>query len=281
MTYGPNRTLRENLYKAYTSRAPQNADIIDATLKLREEEAKILGFDNYAEFALSKRDANSTKEVITFLEKMVLSAKAYAKTEFDELSTYAKKIDGIEQFESYDMAYYAQKLKEEKFDLDERIVQEYFEQNKVLEGLLQTVSLLFDVEFRLLDLQLWHPCVKAYDIYENKKLSARIYFDLEARSEKRGGAWMNDFETHFFDMDKKRRLASAFIVCNFAVTSKDSPSLLRHDDVVTLFHEMGHALHHLLSKMLKDHSPASMELHGMLLSFLRNFWKTLPTKKIF
>ncbi|MBN2767911.1 MAG: M3 family metallopeptidase [Campylobacterales bacterium] len=248
MTYGSNRNLRERLYRAYTSRAPQNAQIIDKILKLREEEAKILGFDNYAQYALSKRDANSTDEIVEFLEKMIVTAKEYAKEEFEELSTYAKKIDNIEQIESYDMAYYAQKLQEEKFDFDERITQEYFEQNRVLEGLLSRVSALFDIKFKALELKLWHPCVKTYDIYENDELRARIYFDLEARSSKRSGAWMNDFETHFFDSKENRKLASAFIVCNFATASKETPSLLRHDDVVTLFHEMGHALHHLLSK---------------------------------
>jgi oligopeptidase A len=248
MTYGPNRTLREELYRAYTSRAPQNADIIDAILQLREEEAQILGFDNYAQYALSKRDASTTDEVIDFLEKLITIAQPYAKKEIEELSAYAKNIENIEQIESYDIAYYTQKLQEEKFDFDERVVQEYFEQNSLLKGLLQTVSKLFHIEFKELQLKLWHPCVKAYDIYENDELRARIYFDLEARAEKRGGAWMHDFETHFFDTKENKKLASAFIVCNFAATSEETPSLLRHDDVVTLFHEMGHALHHLLSK---------------------------------
>ncbi|MEJ2526666.1 MAG: M3 family metallopeptidase [Sulfurovaceae bacterium] len=248
MTYGPNRTLREKLYKAYTSRAPQNAQIIDAILHLREEEAKLLGFTNYAQYALSKRDASSSDEVIDFLEKLITIARPFAKKEFEELSTYAKSIDALTQLESYDVAYYAQKLQQEKFDFDERIVQEYFEQNSLLKGLLETVSKLFDIEFKELDLKLWHPCVKAYDIYEDGKLSARIYLDLEARSSKRGGAWMHDFETHFFDAKEERKLASAFIVCNFSAATKEMPSLLRHDDVVTLFHEMGHALHHLLSK---------------------------------
>lgn len=108
------------------------------------------------------------------------------------------------------MAYYAQKLQQKKFDFDERIVQEYFEQNSLLKGLLETVSKLFDIEFKELGLKLWHPCVKAYDIYEDGKLSARMYLDLEARSSKRGGAWMHDFETHFFDAKEEKASLSFY-----------------------------------------------------------------------
>nr|MBL0721851.1 M3 family peptidase [Sulfurovaceae bacterium] len=117
-----------------------------------------------------------------------------------------------------------------------------------LNGLLDIVSELFNVKFKLIDIRSWHNCVKIFDIYEDNKISGRIYFDLTARKEKRGGAWMNDFETHYIDSDNNQRLASAFVVCNFSDASKTTPSLLRHDDVVTLFHEMGHAIHHLFGK---------------------------------
>ncbi|MDD5359619.1 MAG: M3 family metallopeptidase [Sulfurovaceae bacterium] len=247
MTYGPNRSLREKLYHAYTTRAPENSKVIDEILSLRDEEAMLLGFNNYASLALEKRDANSAYDVIEFLEKIANIAKNYAKKELDELNSFAFKYDGIQKLESYDVGYYSEKFKKELFDFDETEVQEYFEQDKVLNGLLDIVSNLFDVEFKKMDLNLWHECVKTYDMYENGKLKSRLYFDLEVRKEKRGGAWMHDFETHFIDSKGNIHLSSAFIVCNFMSPNNKTPSLLRHDDVVTLFHEMGHALHHIFS----------------------------------
>lgn len=247
MTYGPNREIREKLYCAYTTRAPENSNIINEILALRNEEATLLGFDNYASLALEKRDASTPYDVIEFLEKIANIAKNYAQKELDELSNFAYKYDGIKKLESYDIGYYSEKLKQELFDFDETEAQEYFEQDRVLSGLLDMVSNLFDVEFKKIDLSLWHECVKVYDMYENGKVKSRLYFDLEARKEKRGGAWMHDFETHFIDSKGKTHLSSAFIVCNFMSANKKMPSLLRHDDVVTLFHEMGHALHHIFS----------------------------------
>lgn len=245
MTYGPNRLHRETLYRAYNTRAPQNAQIIDEILSLRQEEAKLLGFDNYAQYAIERRDASSPHEVIDFLEKIIEVASPYAVKETQQLKEFAKKLDGIDSLQSYDVGYYSEKLKKELFDFDETMTQEYFKKEDVLKGLLDLVSKLFDVKFKKIDMNLWDKSVEVYDIYENDVAMARLYFDLEARAQKRGGAWMHDFETHFVDSYKNRHFASAFIVCNFMSSSPKSPSLLRHDDVVTLFHEMGHALHHI------------------------------------
>jgi oligopeptidase A len=125
----------------------------------------------------------------------------------------------------------------------------YFEQSKVVDGLLEILSTLFNVEIKEVDIaNKWHKCVRVFDFYENGKVLSRLYMDLEARKSKRGGAWMNDFESRFVDSNNNLHLASAFIVCNFSPSSDTTPSLLRHDDVVTLFHEMGHAIHHIFSK---------------------------------
>ena len=245
MTYGPNRSHRETLYRAYNTKAPQNAQIIDEILSLREEEAKLLGFSNYADYALERRDASSTSEVIEFLEKIIDIAQPYAQNEIKELEVFAKKIDNIDHLQSYDVGYYSEKLKKELFDFDEIMTQVYFKKEEVLKGLLDLVSKLFDVRFHKINMELWDKSVEVYDIYEHDTAMARLYFDLEARAEKRSGAWMHDFETHFVDSHKNKHFASAFIVCNFMQSSAESPSLLRHDDVVTLFHEMGHALHHI------------------------------------
>jgi len=248
ITYGPNREYRKALSKAYSTRAPENAEVIDQILSLKQEKAKLLEFESYAHYALETRDASEQEEVISFLEALADAALPQAKNEFSELKAYAKSVDGIEDLASYDVGYYSEKLKKEKFNFDDTMTKPYFEQSKVLEGLLEIVSELFTVTFKPADVPTWHACVKPFDIFEGEELSGRIYFDLEARKEKRGGAWMNDWETHYVDSKGEKHLASAFIVCNFSPATKENPSLLRHDDVVTLFHEMGHAIHHLFGK---------------------------------
>ncbi|MEA1879897.1 MAG: M3 family metallopeptidase [Campylobacterota bacterium] len=245
MTYGPNREHRKTISKAYATRAPKNAETIDQILALKNEKSKLLGFTSYAHYALETRDATKEEDVISFLNDLADAALPQAKNELSELKAFARKTDNIEDLAGYDLAYYSEKLKKEKFDFDDAMTKPYFEQSKVLDGLLDIVSELFSVTFKPADVPTWHTCVKPFDIFDNGKLSGRIYFDLEARKEKRGGAWMNDWETHYVDADGNKHLASAFIVCNFSPTTDKTPSLLRHDDVVTLFHEMGHAIHHL------------------------------------
>jgi len=248
MTYGPNREHRKTISKAYATRAPENAAVIDQILALKNEKSKLLGFRSYAQYALETRDANKEEDVIAFLNDLADAALPQAKNELKELKAFAEKIDGITDLAGYDVAYYSEKLKKEKFNFDDTMTKPYFEQSKVLRGLLDIVSELFAVTFKPAEVPTWHSCVQAFDIFDNGKLSGRIYFDLEARKEKRGGAWMNDWETHYIDVEGKIHLASAFVVCNFSPTTESTPSLLRHDDVVTLFHEMGHAIHHLFGK---------------------------------
>ncbi len=245
MTYGSNRAKREELSRAYLSRAPENTEIIDQLLELRQREAKLLGFESFASYSLATKDASSTEVVTTFLEELGEKALPQAKEELEELKAFALKTDGIEPLQGFDVAYYSEKLKKEKFNFDDSMTKPYFEQSKVLSGMLDVVSELFNVEFRAIELELWNEKVQPFDIYREGKLSGRIYFDLEARDSKRGGAWMHNWETHYIDSKGREHLATAFVVCNFSPSTKESPSLLRHDDVVTLFHEMGHAIHHL------------------------------------
>ncbi len=247
MTYGSNRERREDLYRAYTTRAKENEKVIDEILLLRDEKARLLGFDNYAEYALQTRDAGSVKEVLDFLDKLTNAALPQARKELEELRKFAHESDGIE-LQAYDISYYSEKLKKIKYGYDDAMTKPYFEQNKVLSGMLDIVSKLFGVIFEKVNVPVWDKTVKVYDIYENSRLSGRIYFDLEARKEKRGGAWMNDWETRFVDSAGKTHLPSAFVVANFSPATAETPSLLRHDEIVTLFHEMGHAIHHLFSK---------------------------------
>jgi len=245
MTYGQNREYREKLARAYSSRAPKNADVIDELMELRQKKAKLLGFDSYAEYSLATKDAPTTSAVVSFLEELASEASAQAIVELDELKEYARKVDNIFALQSFDVAYYSEKLKKEKFAFDDSMTKPYFEKSKVLRGMLDVVSELFSVEFKEVEVNVWNEKVNTFDIYKDNKLSGRVYFDLEARKEKRGGAWMHNWETHFVDANGEQHLPSAFIVCNFSPSTEDSPSLLRHDDVVTLFHEMGHGIHHL------------------------------------
>ena len=247
LTYGPNREIREKLYKAYNTRAPQNQEIIDEILNLKMQKANLLGFSSYANYALQTRDAKSEDDVLEFLYELLDASKEQAIKEVEELKAFAKEIDNIDELKSFDIAYYSEKLKKRKFNFDETQTKPYFELNRVLNGMLNLISNLFNVEFKEVDVPTWHKSVKVYDIYEDNKLKARVYFDLEARENKRGGAWMHNWQSYYINGANRENLASAFVVANFAPSSKEQPSLLRHDDVVTLFHEMGHAIHHLFS----------------------------------
>ena len=248
MTYGSNRDKREELYKAYQTRAPQNASIIDEILELRLEKANILGFENYAALSLATKMANSENDVIEFLEELAQKSKESAKKELEEVKSRAK-IDQVEDFRSSDMAYYSEKLKKENYDLDEEYYRPYFEQKSVLKGFFDFLNKLFEIEFKEVRVDKWDEKVSVYDIYFRNKVISRIFIDLESKKEKRGGAWMNNWTSRYTKGSGNTSLPSAFIVCNFPPSENKTPSLLRHSDVVTLFHEMGHALHHLLTNV--------------------------------
>jgi len=247
MTHGPNRQKRAELYQAYTTRAPSNSAIIDQILTLRDQKATLMGYHSYADYALQMRDAQNIDDVTILLGELLESAKPQARADIDELKQFAKKLDHIE-LQPYDVSYYSDKLKKAKYDYDDSLTKPYFAMPHVLDGTLDMIAELFDLQISPVDTAIWHPSVHTYDIMEAGERIARIYFDLESRPQKRGGAWMHDWESHFVDTDGRIHSPSAFVVANFAPATSDTPSLLRHDDIVTLFHEIGHALHHLLSK---------------------------------
>lgn len=244
MTYGKNEKIREELYRAYVTRAPQNEQIIDELLALKNEMSRLLGFPSYAAYSLASKMAKDEESVIDFLEKLLINSKEQAHAEIKELQEMAHK-----PLCSFDTAYYSELLKKEKYDIDEELYRVYFEQISVLNGMFDFLNKLFGIRFKKTDEKLWDEKAFSYDLYIGEKLNARLYLDLEARKSKQGGAWMNNFQTHCIDEKGNEQLASAVIVCNFPPSSKNNPSLLRHDDVVTLFHEMGHALHHMLSSV--------------------------------
>ncbi|MDK2082350.1 M3 family metallopeptidase [Aliarcobacter butzleri] len=248
ITYGTNRERREEIYKAYCTKAPENGKIIEQILALKDEKVKILGFENYAQYSLATKMAKTEDDVISFLEELGNKAKKKAKEEIEEIKEIALK-DGISDFRSSDMAYYSEKLKKAQYDLDEEYYRPYFEQQSVLNGFFDFLHQMFNIKFTKTQTKAWDEKVKVYDLSEDGKTIARIYIDLEARKDKRGGAWMNNWHSHFRNSNGEINLPTAYIVGNFPQSTKEIPSLLRHSDVVTLFHEMGHALHHLLSKI--------------------------------
>ena len=247
MTYGKNAQIREELYRAYVSRAPENGKIIEEILALKDEMSKLLGFTNYVEYSLSSKMAEDETTVLNFLEKLQDNSRAQAKKELEELQKIAPK-----KLESFDAGYYSEILKKEQYDIDEEEYRPYFEQESVVNGMFNFLNKLFGMSFKKVDEKLWSEKASSYDVYVDNKLYARIYLDLEARESKRGGAWMHNYQTHCVDEVGEEQLASAFVVCNFPSSSESTPSLLRHDDVVTLFHEMGHTIHHILSTVSEN-----------------------------
>ena len=215
---------------------------------LHTSECKILGFENYAQYSLATKMAKTEDDVISFLEELGNKAKKKAKEELEEIKEIALK-DGITDFRSSDMAYYSEKLKKAQYDLDEEYYRPYFEQQSVLNGFFDFLHQMFNIKFTKAQTSSWDEKANVYDLSENDKIIGRIYIDLEARSDKKGGAWMNNWHTYHKNSAGEIKFPTAYIVCNFPQSTSETPSLLRHSDVVTLFHEMGHALHHLLSKI--------------------------------
>lgn len=248
MTYCTSREKREELYKAYTTRAPENGKIIEELLALKEEKIKILGFSNFAQYSIATKMAKSEEEVINFLEELGNKAKPKALKEFEELKQLALK-DGITDFRASDVTFYSERLKKAQYDLDEEYYRPYFEQNSVLEGFFEFLHKMFNIKFTKTNAKAWDEKVQVYNLSEENGVIARIYIDLEARTDKRGGAWMNNWHSYYKTSNDEIKLPTAYIVGNFPQSTNDIPSLLRHSDVVTLFHEMGHALHHLLSRV--------------------------------
>jgi len=244
MTYGKNATIREALYKAYVTRSPQNAAIIDELLALKNEMSRLLGFESYSAYSLASKMAPNEQSVLNFLNELIHNSKAQAHEELKEVQALSKT-----DLKSFDSAYYSELLKKEKYAIDEEEYRPYFEQQSVVDGMFEFLHKLFGIRFEKTDEKLWDTKALSYNLYLNERLVSRLYTDLEARKGKRGGAWMHNWQAHTLDENAKEQLASAFIVCNFPASTPKNPSLLRHDDVVTLFHEMGHAIHHMLSSV--------------------------------
>ena len=259
LTYADNRGLRERVYWAYQTRASDqgpnagkfdNSERIEKIMALRHEAAQLLGFANAAEESLATKMASSPAEVLEFLRDLAARAKPVAQRELAALRDYASAELKLDNLESWDVGYASEKLRQQQYALDEEQLKPYFPLPAVIDGLFGLTNKLYGITLSLRDdVDVWHPDVHYYDVRDaDGRVFAGAYVDLYARNGKRGGAWMDVCRARFDD-GAQRQLPVAFLTCNFAPPTEGKPALLTHDDVLTLFHEFGHGLHHLLTEI--------------------------------
>ena len=252
MQYAENRELREKLYRAYVTRASEsgkpewdNSAAMREIVALRQEESRLLGYASFAEVSLAPKMASSTTEVTSFLRDLAQRARPYAEKDLAELRDFAKG----QPLESWDVSYWSEKLKEARYAFSDQTVKQYFTATKVVPGLFSIIERLFDVSITEAKASVWHETVKFYELKRGGKLIAQFYLDLYARTGKRPGAWMDEVRGRWLKPTGEQQTPVAQLVCNFASPVGDKPALLTHDDVITLFHEFGHGLHHMLTQV--------------------------------
>ena len=255
MTHSENRSLREEIYKAYTTRASDQSDksefdntaVMEEILSLRQEMAALLGFNNYAEYSLASKMAPSVDAVDEFLRDLAEHARAPAKKEIAELKAIAAE-DGITELQPWDSSYYSEKLKMQQFSLSQEALKPYFPTPKVIRGLFSIVNRLYGIQVIEREAPLWHPDAHYFELEDQGEVIGGFYFDLYARQGKRGGAWMSGFRSRMRTHDGVQK-PICYMVGNFTPPVGDKPALLSHDEVITLFHEFGHGLHHMLTEV--------------------------------
>ncbi|WP_334056055.1 M3 family metallopeptidase [Polaribacter sp. P097] len=253
LTYADNRELRKKMAiaagkKAFQDNEFNNEKIVLEIVKLRQQRANLLGYKTHAHFVLEERMAETPEKVIEFSNNLLAKAKPAAKKEFENLEKYAKKLDGIDQLQKWDGAYYSEKLKKELFDLDQEILKPYFKLDNVIDGVFEIANRLYDLNFEEVDtIEKYHPDVKTYNVTDNDgNFISVFYADYHPRKGKRNGAWMTSYKSQQIKNGINER-PHVSIVCNFTKPTATKPSLLTFNEVTTLFHEFGHALHGMLA----------------------------------
>jgi oligopeptidase A len=265
LQFADDRALREKIYRANATKASEmgavfsevekwdNTSNIAQLLKLRDEEAKLLDFRSFADVSLEPKMAESPEHVIEFLEDLARRARPYAEKDLAELRAFAKDELGIDEMQAWDVAYASEKLREKRYAFSEQEVKQYFPEPKVVAGLFGVISQLFNVTIAPDAAPVWHPDVRFFRIERNGQLVGQFYLDLYARPGKGQGAWMDDARGRRMVTGGAVQTPIAYLVCNFTppaeVDGQVQPSLFRHDDVITLFHEFGHGLHHMLTEV--------------------------------
>ena len=257
ITYADDSELRAEVYRAYSTRASDlgdpaldNSEIMGKILQLRQEKAKLLGFQSYADLSLDTKMAESPEQVITFLNELAEKSLPFAKKEYNELKAFASTELGMHELNAWDVAYASEKLKQQRYAISAEDLKPYFPVDEVLKGLFELVQKLYKVKIKENNtVSSWHKDVRFYEIYDQgNKLKARFYLDLYARQHKRGGAWMADFCSRF-KTEEGIQTPVAFMTCNSAPPAGGKPALFTHDEVITLFHEFGHGLHHMMTQV--------------------------------
>ena len=264
MTYCDNRELREEVYTAFSTRASDqgpnagefdNSENINKILKLRHELSQLLDFENYADYSLATKMADTPDQVIAFLEDLAARSKPQAEKELSELKAFAKDECDVDDLQAWDIGYYGEKLRQKRYAISQEELRPWFPAEKSIDGMFAVVERLYGVTFEKVDdVDVWHKDVRFYNIKRNGDVIGRFYLDLYAREHKRGGAWMDECRVRR-DVQGSVQLPVAYLTCNFTPPVGDQPALLTHDEVVTLFHEFGHGLHHMLTKV--DYSAVS------------------------
>jgi oligopeptidase A len=257
MQFGHDRPLRERMYRAYVTRASDQGDpkfdntvLMREILALRREEAQLLGYRSFGEVSVVPKMADSPQQVIAFLRDLAARARPYAQKDLADMRAFAGEKLCIADPQAWDWPYIGEKLKEGRYAFSEQEVKQYFTAPKVLAGLFKIVETLFEVSIRRDQAPVWNPLVEFYRIERGGELVGRFYLDPAARTGKRGGAWMDDVRARWLRPDNARmQTPVAHLVCNFAEGVEGKPALLTHDDVITLFHEFGHGLHHMLTRV--------------------------------
>ncbi len=261
MQYAESSALRERLYTAYVTRASElgakpeldNSAIIEELLRLRHEEAALLGFANFAEAAMVSKMASSPAQVLEFLRDLAARARPFAVKDLAELRAFAATELGLAEMQVWDNAYASEKLKEARYAFSDQEVRQYFTVPRVLQGLFDIIERLFNVKIVEQTAEVWHDSVRFYRLDRAGELVGQFYLDLYARPGKRPGAWMDEVRSRWARPDGVQQTPVAQLVCNFAspvgTKGQERPALLTHDDVTTLFHEFGHGLHHLLTQV--------------------------------
>lgn len=252
ITYAKDPQLRQHIYQAYQSRASEltpaydNSSTIKEILSLRHELATLLNYPDYSHYSLVTKMAKSPQEILEFLTTLAHHAKPYALEEIHTLQTFAKEKEGVTHLEPWSIAYYSEQLKQQQFGINEEELRAYFPVDQVLKGLFHVLKRLFAIHFEERKMSTWHEEVRFFTLYdENQQPVGHLYCDLFARKGKRDGAWMDECRQRHYLTPHEIELPVAFLTCNFASSSNSCG--LKHGDIVTLFHEMGHCLHHLLT----------------------------------
>ncbi len=260
ITHADDRELRKEIYQAFSTRASDqgftdekwdNADTMLKILQKRQQKAKLLGFENYAELSLETKMAKDVAQVIDFLTQLAEKSNPAAKSEFEQLQEFAKQQGLDDEMQAWDIAYYSEKQRKQLFEFSDEDLKPYFSDNLVIKGLFEIVEKLFEISIQQVsqDIDLWHSDVRFYQIHnKSNQLIAQFYLDLYAREHKRGGAWMDECLNRYV-IGEETQLPVAYLTCNLTPPVGDEPALFTHDEVITLFHEFGHGIHHMLTQV--------------------------------